>query len=116
MEEKDFRRIEEMMNGMMDRFRGEIGQDLVQFRGEIVEEFRHQLGAQREDFQHKLDLVVEGQQMLAEKLEETRSELKADIFKVDQRVTAVAADLAAHRRDTEAHRKGWRVREEESGE
>jgi hypothetical protein len=42
--------------------------------------------------------------------------LKVDIGKIDQRVTAVAADLAAHRRDTEAHRKGWRVREKEGGE
>jgi hypothetical protein len=127
MEDGDFHRIEEMMSRMMGRFRGEVGQELRQFRsevgeelrqfrGEIVEEFRHQLGAQREDFQHKLDLVVEGQQMLGEKLEETRSELKAEIVKVDQRVTVMAADLASHRRDTEAHRKGWRVREDESGE
>jgi hypothetical protein len=68
------------------------------------------------DFQKKLDLVVEGQQLLAEKLEETRSELKAEIVKVDQRVTVMAADLSSHRSDTEAHRKGWRVREDESGE
>lgn len=46
------------MNGMMGRS-----------SGEIVEEFQHQLGAQRENFQHKLDLVVEGQQMLAESLD-----------------------------------------------
>ena len=52
---------------------------------------------------------------MVEKLEETRSELKTEIANVDQRVTGVAADLAAHRRDTEAHRKGWRVREEEGG-
>ncbi|WP_052464994.1 hypothetical protein [Geoalkalibacter subterraneus] len=116
MEEREFRRIEEMMGGMMGRFRAELGQELTQLRSEIVEEFRHQIGVQREDFQHKLNLVVEGQQMLAEKLEETRSELKVDIGKIDQRVTAVAADLAAHRRDTEAHRKGWRVREKEGGE
>lgn len=124
MEERDFQRIEEMMTRMMgqfrvefsqelSQFRGEFGQELSQLRGEVGADFRHQLGVQREDFQHKLDLVVEGQQMLAEKLEATRTELKADIARVDQRVTAVAADLAAHRRDTEAHRKGWRVREEE---
>jgi hypothetical protein len=105
-----------MMGGMMGRFRAELAQELTQFRSEIVEEFRHQIGVQREDSQHKLDLVVEGQQMLAEKLEATRSELKADIGKIDQRVIAVAADLSAHRRDTEAHRKGWRVREKEGGE
>jgi len=127
MEERDFQRIEDMMTRMMGQFRGEIGQELSQFRGEIHQDlnkfrgeigadFRHQLGVQGEDFQHKLDLVVEGQQLLAEKLEETRSELKAEIVKVDQRVTVMAADLASHRRDTEAHRKGWRVREDERGE
>ncbi|WP_305047119.1 hypothetical protein [Geoalkalibacter sp.] len=83
-----------------------------QLRAEINDDFRHQLAIQREDFQHKLDLVVEGHQALAEKLEAARDELRADIARVDKRVTAVAADLAAHRRDTEAHRKGWRVRED----
>lgn len=102
MEEKDFQQIEQMMSRMMGQFRVEIGED-----------FRHQLGLQREDFQHKLDLVVEGQQLLAEKLDETRSELKAEMVKVAQRVTVMAVDLASHRRDTEAHRTGWRVREGE---
>jgi predicted nuclease with TOPRIM domain len=35
---------------------------------------------------------------------------------VDKKVDAVAVDVAEHRHDTEAHRKGLRVREEESGE
>jgi len=78
----------------------------------IKEVFTHQIGILNDSFQHRLDLVVEGQQMLAEKLEATRIELKAEINKVDQRVTAVAADLSDHRRDTEVHRKGWQVRED----
>jgi hypothetical protein len=115
MEEKDFRRIEEMMSRMMGQFRGEIGEDL-----------RHQLGVQREDFQHKLDLVVEGQQTLVEgmdrlegrmdgienRLERVEVRVVAVEMKVDaldEKVDAVAVDVAAHRRDTEAHRKGWRV-------
>jgi len=105
MEEKDFQRIEEMMSGMMGRF-----------RGEIVDEFRHQLGAQREDFQHKLDLVVEGQQMLAEKLERVDSRVDQVESRLTRKVDDIAADITAHRHDTEAHRKGWRVREDESGE
>ena len=36
-----------------------------------------------------------------------------EICKVDQRVTAMSADLAEHRQDTEAHPKGWRVSEGE---
>lgn len=97
MEEKVFQRIEEMMSGMMARF-----------RGEIAEEFRHQLGTQREDFQHKLDLVIEGQQALVERM--GRFEGRMD--RLESRVDGIATDLSAHRRDTEAHRKGWRVPEE----
>jgi BMFP domain-containing protein YqiC len=101
MEEKDFQRIEEMMARAMGKFRGEIGDD-----------FRHQLGLQREDFQHKLDLVVEGQQMLAEKLERVDSRVDQVESRLTRKVDAIAADITAHRHDTEAHRKGWRVREE----
>jgi hypothetical protein len=69
-------------------------------------------GIMSADVQKKIDLVVEGHQMLAEKLEETRIDLKADIAQLDQRVTGVAADLQAHRADTEAHHRGWQVRED----
>ena len=85
---------------------------LTDFKDEIVRSVDHRMGIVQEDIQHKLDLIVEGQQHLDEKLEETRTELKAEIGKVDQRLTVMAADLASHRRDTEAHRKGWRVSEE----
>ncbi|QSV44849.1 hypothetical protein [Geobacter benzoatilyticus] len=88
----------------------------------IEELFKHHIGVLSEDFQHKLDLVVEGQQMLAEKLELTGTELKDEIRKVDQRLTmveaqleqkidAVAAELSAHRADTEAHHGMYRVKE-----
>ena len=89
---------------------------------QIGELFQHHMGILTEDFQHKLDLVIEGQQMLAEKLEATRSELTNEIQKVDQRLTlvearlaakieAVAADLTVHRKDTEAHQGVYRVKE-----
>jgi cytochrome c556 len=95
------------------------GKDLKQIEGL----FKHHVGILAEDFQHKLDIVVEGQQMLAEKLEATRIELKEEIQKVDNRLTsvearlvkkidAVAADLSAHRKDTEAHHGVYRVKEE----
>ncbi len=107
MDENDFARMEELMG---------------RFRGEIIEAFDQRLGVMEESVQHRLDLLVEGQQLLAEKLEVTRVELKADIAKVDHRLTVVearlsqrldgvAADLAAHRHDTEAHQPGWKVRE-----
>ena len=104
MDEKDLRAIETLLENQTAQFQGYLG---------IVEE----------NFQHKLDLVVEGQQMLAEKLEATRVELKEEIQKVDKRLTvvearlekkidAVAADISAHRKDTEAHHGVYRVKEE----
>ena len=75
------------------------------------------------DFQKNIDLVVEGQQMLAERMERMEERLDKRIEQVDKRlntveanliekIDAVAADLTAHRRGTEAHPKSWRVREE----
>ena len=69
-------------------------------------------GIMSADVQKKIDLVVEGHQMLVEKLEETRIDLKADIAQLDQRVTGVAAALQAHRADTEAHHGVYGVRED----
>ncbi len=85
---------------------------LTNFKDEIIQSVDHRLGISQEDFQHKLDLVVEGQQMLAEKMDRVEDNLKGEIRKVDHRVTAMSADLVEHRQDTEAHRKGWRVSEE----
>ena len=71
-----------------------------------------QLGVVEESIQHKLDLVVEGQQMLSEHIDRLETDLREDVRKVDARVTGVAADLSAHRGDTEDHRGAYRVREE----
>ena len=65
-----------------------------------------------ENSDHKLDLVIEGQQMLAERLDRMELELKEDIINVDRRMTTLAADLTAHRADTEAHHGMYRVKEE----
>jgi hypothetical protein len=85
---------------------------LTNFKEEIIEAFDHRIGIVEENVQHKLDLVVEGQQMLAERMDRMEVELKQEIGNVDQRVTAVAANLSAHRKDTEAHHGVYRVKEE----
>ncbi len=101
MNEHDFSRIEKLLEKQ-------------------TEQFQRYIGVVKESFQHKLNLVVEGQQLLAEKLEAARGELKEEIQKVDQRLTvvearlekkidALAADLCAHRKDTEAHGTVYRV-------
>mgnify|MGYP001252612835 CR=1 FL=1 len=80
----------------------------------IEEIMKHQMGILVEDFNHKLDLVVEGHQILVEKIDATRTELKQDIKNLDQRlmmtearldkkIDAIAKDLSDHRADTERH-------------
>lgn len=65
-----------------------------------------------EDINGKFDLLLEGQQALSEKIDRVEINLKDEIRQVDQSVTGVAVNLADHRRDTEAHRKSGRVRED----
>lgn len=66
---------------------------LTNFKDEIIQSVDHRIGIVQEDFQHKLDLVVEGQQMLAERIDRVEDNLKGEIRKVDQRVTAMSAEL-----------------------
>jgi hypothetical protein len=70
-------------------------------------DFHAWIGVQGEDFQHKLDLVVEGFQMLSEKID--RFGIKLD--QVETGLDGVAASIAAHRMDTEAHHGLYRVKE-----
>lgn len=87
------------------------------------------VGVFAEDVQYKFHLLVEGQQMLGDKVNRLegrmdsmamrleRVELKGIVLEkkfdgLEQKVDGIAADLTAHRQDTEAHRKGWRVRAE----
>ena len=117
MEDKDFERIEKLFTRLSDDFSRKLEEQGEVFGRKLdqqSEDFQRWLGVQGDDFQHKLNLVVEGQQMLAERMDRAEVEIKEEIRKVDQRVTAVAADLSAHRKDTEAHGTVYRVKE--SGE
>jgi len=82
-----------------------------------------------EDIREKFDLVLEGHDVLRKDIRDTREELCEKInlvdFKVEtlnqkidgvrdelgQKIDAVAEDLAAHRRDTEAHPSVYKVKE-----
>ncbi len=93
-----------------------------------------------EDIRGKFDLVLEGHDTLRQEIRDTREELCEKInlvdFKVEtlnqkidgvrdglnqkidgvcdelgQKIDAVAADLTAHRADTESHRTGYRISE-----
>jgi len=80
----------------------------------IEDMFKHHVGMMTEDFQHKLDIVVEGHQMLGEKIDRVENRLdrvEVGLKRVEGKVDAVAADLSAHRADTEAHHGVYRVRD-----
>ena len=83
----------------------------------IEEMFKHHIGIMSEDFQHKLDIVVEGHQMLGDKIDRLDGRmdgLESQMGRLENKVDKVAADLTAHRADTEAHHGVYRVKE--SGE
>jgi hypothetical protein len=77
----------------------------------IEEIFKHHIGVMSEDFQHKLDIVAEGHQMLSDKLDRVEATLGGRLDRVESKVDAVAADLSAHRADTEAHGTVYRLKE-----
>jgi hypothetical protein len=73
-----------------------------------------------EDIRGKFELVLEGHESLRQEIRQNHQESNemhhhaAFLLKtLNEKIDAVAADLGEHRRDTEAHRKGWRVREGE---
>jgi predicted phage tail protein len=111
MEEKDFQRIEQMIGKAVKSEVGSVKTEmktmqaqLGSFKEEIKEDFHLQVGILSEDFQHKLQLVAEGHQMLAEKMDRMHGE-------VTRKIDAVATDLASHRVDTEGHKRGYQVSE-----
>jgi len=98
-----------------EAFSGKLDEQGVGFSRKLDEQsdnFQRWLGVQGDDFQHKLNLVVEGQQLLVERIDRLEVELKEEIRKVDQRVTILVSDLSAHRKDTEAHGTVYRVKED----
>jgi Txe/YoeB family toxin of Txe-Axe toxin-antitoxin module len=71
-----------------------------------------------EDIRGKFDLVLEGHSALDKKIDNRFDELDEKIEHnsfvigvLNQKIDAVAADLAAHRADTEVHRGVYRVKE-----
>jgi hypothetical protein len=137
MEENDFKRIEQLVSNVVDaklgQQRKEVNEDFQrhvdakfgQHRKEVNEDFKRHVGILSEDFQHKLQLVAEGQQMLAEKMgrmqkdiEEVDRKLDAgtaglagSMRQLDKKLDAVTVELAAHRTDTEGHKRGYIVSE-----
>jgi hypothetical protein len=73
----------------------------------IANMLAREVGVLMEDVQHKLDLVVEGHQMLVDKIDRVAE----GVASVGEKLDVVALELTAHRNDTEAHRGVYQVRE-----
>ena len=87
---------------------------LSSFKEDIIKAFDQRIGIAEESFQHNLDLVVEGQQMLAERMDRLEARLEGvenRLVRVEVKVDTVATNLSAHRADTEAHHGVYRVKE-----
>lgn len=73
-----------------------------------------EIGVPMEDVQHKFDIVIEGHQMLSEKIDRIEGTLTKRIDEVEtnlsHNIDAVAANLSGHRND-KAHRGVYRVGE-----
>jgi hypothetical protein len=96
MDENDFARIEKLFKAQS-------------------EDFHRWLGVQGEEFQQKIALVADGHQMLSAKIDRVEACLGAVDEKLSRKIDAVAAELAAHRADTEAHHGIYRVKEGDEG-
>jgi hypothetical protein len=71
-----------------------------------------------EDIKEKFELVLEGHQSLHHEIKDLRQDMNERFelmdFKMEtlnEKIDSVAADLAAHRADTESHPKGYKVSE-----
>ena len=92
--------------------------DLVNFK---VDTLHQRVENVREGLTDKIENVREGltdkienvREELVEKIDNVREELVEKIDNVEaglsEKIDAVAEDLAAHRADTESHRKGYKV-------
>jgi len=122
MDADDITKIEEIFKHQIGVMSDDFQRKIEHQTGVISEDFQrkieHQSGVISEDFQHKLDIVVEGYQMLSDKIDRVETNLggrlervETRLDRVENKVDAVAADLSAHRKDTEAHGPVYRVKE-----
>ena len=114
MVDMDFEKLEKIVTKLTDDFSKKLDDQSKDFQRKLdlklddqSKNFHNWISVQGEYFQHKLDLVVEGFQMLAEKIDQF--EIKLD--QVGTGLDGVAASIAAHRMDTEAHPGLYRVKE-----
>ena len=79
--------------------------NLVDFK---VETLNQKVEGVRDDLTQKVEGVRND---LNQKIDGVESRLSNEIRATNQKIDAVAADLSAHRADTESHRTGYRISE-----
>lgn len=136
MSDQLLQQIDELLEKRLQIFTGKLDQKFEEQAGrfdqkleENAEEIKRHTGVLLDGVQHKLELLAEGQQAIVERMDrfEVRLDsvartvtehsgqlagLAADQKTTNDKLDTVAADLTAHRRDTEAHGGRWQVRED----
>jgi len=103
--------FDQKLDGLSERY----DQKLADFS----EESKRYVTAVSESFDLKIGMLAEGHQLLTEKLERIETQMDHMNLRIDrvelgltQKLNQIAADVAAHRADTEAHSGVYSVREE----
>lgn len=112
------REIEAMFRQQADDMVGRLDASFKAHVDTLKGDFKAHVGILSEDFQHKLDLVVEGHEVLRREIREVGDESHVNheqtaflLKAVSNKVDGIATDLAAHRKDTEAHGAVWGVKD-----
>ena len=87
--------------------RGELCEkiNLVDFK---VETLNQKIDGVRDDLNRKIDGV---ESRLSNEIRATNQKIDSVEARLSEKIDAVAADLSAHRADTESHRTGYRISE-----
>ena len=126
MDERDFERIEALFTKLSEEFGRKLETQSEEFGKKVdglSEEFGRKLdvqskdfyswiGAQGERFEDQLELIVEGHQMLSEKIDRLETRIDGIEHGLGRKIDRLAADLFEHVKDTEAHRGIYGVKEE----
>ncbi|MBM4333898.1 MAG: hypothetical protein FJ117_22230 [Deltaproteobacteria bacterium] len=94
----------ETVNRKIDGVRDELSQKI----DGVEENLNQKIDGVRDDLNQKIDGV---ESRLSNEIRATNQKIDSVEVRLSEKIDAVAADLAAHRADTESHRTGYQVSE-----
>jgi len=122
MDEQDRRFIEALFEKQGEQFQrqfSDLSERFDQKLADVPEESKRHVSAISESFDLKIGMLAEGHSLLTEKLERIETQMDQMNSRIDrvelsltQKLNQIAADVAAHRADTEVHSEVYSVREE----